>query len=86
MTMNRQGVPSLVTCSLRTMVFTGDFDTKFTTLHNNNSNMGLELASYKAAIGLRRSDGLGCLSLLAGIRNFLALLSVFRTIDALSSG
>ena len=61
------------------------FGAKFTALRNNNSDLGLELASYKAAIGLRRSDGLGCLSLLAGIRNFLALLSVFRTINALWS-
>ena len=59
------------------------FGAKFTALRNNNSDLGLELASYKAAIGLRRSDGLGCLSLPPSIRDFLALLSVFRTFDAL---
>ena len=59
------------------------FRAKFTALRHNNSNLGIKLASYKAAIGLRGSDGFGCLSLLIGIRNFLALLSVFQTIDAL---
>ena len=28
------------------------FGTKFTAVHNNNSDLGFELASYKAATGL----------------------------------
>ena len=59
------------------------FNSKFTSLHYNNSDLGFQLAGNLASVGIRGSDGLGRIPVPACISNFLDLLPLFRKIDAL---